>query len=85
MPWSPLIKCFQFHLEFTSVCVSQAPTICVPGMAGHSSIPYMEKEELMGNKIIYRTFGCSNQEIAVCKISKRVEKVRSDTQAHALQ
>lgn len=44
----------------------------------------MEKEKLMGNMIIHRRFGCSNQEVVVCKISKGVEKVRSDTQALVL-
>lgn len=38
----------------------------------------------MGSMIIHGTFGCSNQEIVVCKISKGVEKVRSDTQAMVL-
>lgn len=89
MPWSALIKCFQFHLEFTSfepwahtVC-APGPTVCVPGMAGHSSTPSMEKEELMGNMIIHGRFGCSNQEIVICKMSKGVEKVRGDAQALA--
>lgn len=43
----------------------QAPTVSVPGVAGHSSVS--------------GKFGCRDQELVVCKVVEGVERGRSDT------